>query len=348
MTGIPTPTGGFEVGVCGPATEGSVAVRGTVEKMLQSRIIADTSSAIERQRVSGIEQYFAFAQTARRGSFAAAARDLGTSPSTIAKSVARLEAGLGVKLFHRTTRRVNLTADGERLFRRCERVLAEVEDLRAEAAGVRAAPSGTLRIDAPITYGRRIVMPLLAGVAQRHPELKLDVRLQDGYADIVGDGLDLAVRVGAMHDSTLGARRIDWQQLIVVASPSYLGERGTPRRIAELPRHDVIVFRQPTSGRPRPWQLRQAGRAVELQPEPRAQVNDGEGMVAAAAMGLGLAQIPDYMAADELARGAVVEVMASLRPAAMPISAVVPSSRLVPPRVRVVLDALEALRERKR
>jgi DNA-binding transcriptional LysR family regulator len=298
--------------------------------------------------MSGIEQYFAFAQTARRGSFAAAARDLGTSPSTIAKSVARLEAGLGVKLFHRTTRRVNLTADGERLFRRCERVLAEVEDLRAEAAGVRATPSGTLRIDLPITYGRRVVMPLLADVVQRHPDLRLDVRLQDGYADIVRDGLDLAIRAGALHDSSLVARRIDWQQLIVIASPSYLAARGTPRRITDLPRHDIIVFRQPTSGRPRPWQLRQGGRAVELQPEARAQINDGEGMVAAAAMGLGLAQIPDYMASDELARGAVVEVMASFRPAAMPISAVMPSSRLLPPRVRVVLETLDVLRKLRR
>jgi len=298
--------------------------------------------------VSGIEQYFAFAQTARRASFAAAARDLGTSPSTIAKSVARLEAALGVKLFHRTTRRVNLTADGERLFRRCERVLAEVEDLRAEAAGVRAAPSGTLRIDLPITYGRRVVLPLLAAVVQRHPELRLDVRLQDSFADIVRDGLDLAIRAGALHDSTLVARRIDWQQLIVVASPAYLAARATPRRVDDLARHDVIVFRQPSSGRPRPWQLRQNGRAIELQPEPRAQVNDGEGMVAAAAMGLGLAQIPDYMARDELASGAVVEVLASLRPAAMPISVVMPSARLLPPRVRVVLDALETLRGRKR
>src|SRR6185436_334436 len=146
--------------------------------------------------MQGLQQFLAFAQTARHRSFAAAARDLGTSPSTIAKSVARLEAALGVKLFHRTTRRVNLTADGERLFRRCERVLAEVEDLRAEAAGVRAAPSGTLRIDLPITYGRRVVLPLLAAVVQRHPELRLDVRLQDSYADIVRDGLDLAIRAG--------------------------------------------------------------------------------------------------------------------------------------------------------
>jgi len=296
--------------------------------------------------VSGVQQFFAFAQTARRGSFAEAARDLGSSPSTVAKSVARLEAQLGVKLFHRTTRRVSLTGDGERLYRRCERVLAEVEDLQAEAAGARATPSGTLRIDLPITYGRRIVMPLLAELVRRHPALKLDVRLQDGYADLVRDGVDLAIRVGPLRDSTLVARRVDWQQLVIVASPDYLSEQGAPARIEDLARHSAIVFRMPTSGRHRPWQVRQGRRQVELQPEPRTLVNDGEGMVAAAVMGLGLAQIPDYMASDELACGRLVEVMPSHRPTPMPISAVTPSSRLMPPRVKVALEALEALRKR--
>jgi DNA-binding transcriptional LysR family regulator len=298
--------------------------------------------------MAGIERYVAFAQTARRGSFAQAARDLGSSSSTVAKSVARLEAALGVKLFHRTTRCVSLTADGERLFRRCERVLAEVEDLQAEAAGVRVAPSGTLRIDMPITYGRRIVMPLLAGMAQKYPALRLDVRLQDGYADMVRDGLDVAIRVGQLGDSSLVARRIDWQQLVLVASPTYLSALGTPRRFEDLGRHAAITFRQPSSGRDRPWQLRQGRRPVELHPQARAQVNDGEGMVAAAVAGLGLAQIPDYMATDELARGQLVEVMAAHRPAAMPISAVMPSSRLLPPRVRVLLETLEGLRKRQR
>jgi len=296
--------------------------------------------------VSGVQQFFAFAQTARRGSFAEAARDLGSSPSTVAKSVARLEAQLGVKLFHRTTRRVSLTGDGERLYRRCERVLAEVEDLQAEAAGARATPSGTLRIDLPITYGRRIVMPLLAELVRRHPALKLDVRLQDGYADLVRDGVDLAIRVGPLRDSTLVARRVDWQQLVIVASPDYLSEQGAPTRIEDLARHSAIVFRMPTSGRHRPWQVRQGRRQVELQPEPRTLVNDGEGMVAAAVMGLGLAQIPDYMASDELACGRLVEVMPSHRPTPMPISAVTPSSRLMPPRVKVALEALEALHKR--
>lgn len=297
--------------------------------------------------MSGLSQYLAFAQTARRASFAAAARDLGQAPSTLAKSVARLEAALGVKLFHRTTRQVSLTADGERLYRRCERVLAEVEDLQAEAAGSRAAPSGTLRIDMPIAYGRRIVMPLLAQLLHRHPQLALDMRLQDAYADLVLDGLDLAIRVGPLQDSRLVARRIDWQQLVLVASPAYLADRGTPRRVEDLPRHATVVFRMPTSGRTRPWQLRAGRRTLELHPAHRVQVNDGDGMVAAAVQGLGLMQIPDYMVADELARGALVEVLPALRPAPMPISAVMPSPRLMPPRVRLVLDALQGLRERR-
>lgn len=296
--------------------------------------------------MKGLQQFLAFAQTARRGSFAAAARDLGSAPSTLAKSVARLESSLGVKLFHRTTRQVNLTPDGERLLHRLERVLAEIEALQADAAGATAEATGTLRVDLPVTYGRRIVLPLLADLARRHPALQLDVRLHDGYADLVRDGLDLAVRIGELRDSTLVARRIDWQQLVLVASPQYLAQRGMPRHIEDLAGHSTVVFRLPSSGRQRPWQLRQGRRDVQLHPVAQVLVNEGEGMVAAARLGLGLTQIPDYMVGDELADGTLVEVMPGSRPARMPISVVYPSSRLLPPRVRVALETLQTLRTR--
>ncbi|MBN8490948.1 MAG: LysR family transcriptional regulator [Burkholderiales bacterium] len=295
--------------------------------------------------MSGLQQFLAFAQTARCGSFAAAARDLGQAPSTLAKSVARLEVQLGVKLFHRTTRQVSLTPDGERLYRRCERVLAEVDDLQAEAAGSRALPSGTIRIDAPIAYGRRTLMPLLARLLHQHPQLQLDLRLQDAYADLVRDGLDVAIRIGVLQDSRLVARRFDWQQLVFVASPGYLQAHGTPQRIEDLSGHATVVFRMPSSGRLRPWQLREGRRVVELHPAHRVQVNDGDGMVAAALQGLGLIQIPDYMVADALAAGQLVEVLADKRPPPMPISAVLPSARMVPPRVRLLLESLQRLRE---
>lgn len=295
----------------------------------------------------GLQQFLAFAQTARRGSFAAAARDLGGSPSTLAKSVARLETALGVKLFHRTTRQVTLTADGERLFHRCERVLAEFEDLQADAAGTRAAPSGTLRVDLPVYYGRRIVLPLLAELLREHPALTLEVRLQDGFADLVRDGIDLAVRMGELRDSSLVARRIDSQRLVMVASPAYLKAHGTPRRLEDLAGHKAVAFRLPSSGRSRPWQLRQGRRVVEMHPLHSIQLNDTESLGAAASLGLGLCQLPDYIVDDDVASGELVVVLSGFEPAPMPISAVVPSGRLIPPRVRVLLDALDVLRGRQ-
>lgn len=294
----------------------------------------------------GLQSYVAFAQTARHGSFAAAARELGSAPSTLAKAVQRLEATLGVKLFHRTTRQVTLTADGERLFQRCQRILAEVEDLQAEAAGTRAAPSGCLRVDAPIVFGRRVVLPLLTRLVQAHPALQLDLRLQDGYADLVKEGIDLAVRVGELRDSGLVARRIASQAMLLCASPAYLARHGTPRGIDELAGHAALVFRLPASGRARPWQFRRRGRALELHPPARVQISDGEGLAAAVVQGLGLAQLPEYMVDREIARGELVELLPSCRPTPLPISAVIPSGRLVPARVRVLLDALATLDER--
>jgi LysR family transcriptional regulator for bpeEF and oprC len=296
--------------------------------------------------MAGLQQYLAFAATAKHGSFAAAARELGGTASALAKAVGRLEGSLGVKLFHRSTREVSLTPDGERLFHRCQRVLAEVEDLQAEAAGTRASPSGLLRVDLPIVYGKRVVLPLLAALVQRHPALEIDVRLHDSYVDLVRDGIDLAVRVGALQDSTLVARRIDRQVTVLCASPAYLQQRGTPRRIEELAGHAAVLFRQPTSGRNRPWRFRQRGTPVEMNPLARVRVNDGEGMIEAAKLGLGLCQLPDNMVQGELARGELVEVLPACRPEAEPISVVYPSGRLLPARVKAAIEALETLRQR--
>lgn len=290
-----------------------------------------------------LQQLAAFAETARHGSFAAAARELGSAPSTLAKAVARLEQALQVKLFHRTTRQVSLTPDGERLFARCERLLGEFEALQAEASGARDEPAGLLRVDLPIVLGREFILPLLARMAQAHPRLQLDVRLQDAYADLVKEGIDVAVRLGPLKDSSLVAQRIASQSMVLVAARRYVEERGTPRRLEDLAAHEALVFRMPTSGRDRPWHFRQGGKEVELQPQARIRINDGEGLVAAVRLGLGIAQLPDYFVRKELASGEVVEVLKSLRPAPAPILAVYPGARLVPARVRVLLQELKAL-----
>lgn len=294
--------------------------------------------------MQSLQQLAAFAETAKHGSFAAAARESGSAPSTLAKAVARLELALGVRLFHRTTRQVTLTPDGERLYRRCQRLLAEVDELQADASGVREAPTGTLRLDMPIVMGRRLLLPVLARMSQRYPGLLLDVRLQDGYVDLVKEGIDVAVRVGMLKDSSLVARRFTTQAMVLVASPGYLEAHGTPRRVDQLAAHSALLFRMPSTGRDRPWQFRQRGHPVELHPQSRVRINDGEGLVEAARLGLGLAQLPDYFVRDELARGQLVEVLPSARPAPLPVSIVYPAARLLPLRVRLLLEELDSLR----
>jgi LysR family transcriptional regulator for bpeEF and oprC len=293
--------------------------------------------------VSSIQQMMAFAETARHGSFAAAARELGGSPSALAKAVARLESALTVKLFHRTTRQVSLTPDGERLFARCQRLLAEFEALEAEASGGRQEPAGLLRVDLPIVLGRTFLLPVLARMARKYPRLELDVRLQDAYADLVKESIDVAVRLGPLKDSSLVAQRIGSQAMVLVGSRDYVAAEGLPRRIEDLDRHSALLFRMPTSGRDRPWQFRQGARDIELHPPSRIRVNDGEGLVAAVRLGLGLAQLPEYFVRAELAGGEFVEALKSLRPAPAPILAVYPGARLVPLRVRVFLQELKAV-----
>ncbi|WP_119154798.1 LysR family transcriptional regulator [Caldimonas tepidiphila] len=291
--------------------------------------------------MQGLQQLVAFAETAKHGSFAAAARVLGTAPSTLPKAVARLEQSLGVRLFHRTTRQVTLTSDGERLFQRCQRLLAELEEMQSEAAGARAEPTGTLRIDMPTVFGRQVMLPLLARLVQRHPALELDVRFSDTHVDLVKDGIDVAIRIGALQDSTLVARRFASQELVLVASPGYLERHGTPRALQDLAAHRHIVFRIPDRGSDRPQQFSVEGHAVALHPAKGMRFDEGEAMVQAAVLGMGMAQVPDYMAADGIASGRLVELLPQHRPPALPIHAVMPAHRMVPARVRVLLDMLE-------
>jgi DNA-binding transcriptional LysR family regulator len=291
--------------------------------------------------MAGLQSLMAFAATAKHGSFAKAARELGLSPSAVAKSVARLEDDLGVRLFHRTTRQVALTSEGHDLHVRCRSIVDEFDALRDAAAGARGAPSGTLRIDVPITLGKLLYVPKLAALRRRHPQLGLDVRFSDRYADIVSEGLDAAIRVGPLADSTLVARRIGEQRLVVVASPRLLRTHGVPAHPAELASLPCMAFRMPTSGRLRPWEFVEGRKRSEWLPEAPVVMDDGEGLVAAAAEGLGLIQVPQYMAAAALRAGQLRTVLDDVAPSPLPISIVYPSARRVTPRLRALLEVLQ-------
>ena len=291
--------------------------------------------------MQGLQTLLAFAETAKRGNFAAASREIGCTPSTLAKAVARLERQLGVRLFHRTTRQVTLTDDGQRLFAHCQRVLAELELLQEEASGARGEPSGTLRIDMPVTFGRLIMMPLLAQLAQQHPRLSIDARFSDAYTDLVKEGIDVAIRTGELGDSTLVARPFTHQELLLFAAPSYLARAGTPTTVTDLAHHTAVLFRVPSSGKDRPWHFRVRGRKVTLTPPSRMRVDGGDEIVRAAILGMGIGQVPHYMVSESIGRGDLVELLPTLRPMAMPVAAVMPSARLIPNRVRALLELIE-------
>lgn len=290
--------------------------------------------------MASLDLIVSFAAAARHAGFARAARELGLSPSAVAKNVASLEAQLGMRLFHRTTRQVTLSQDGEDLYARCKRILDEVESLEAAAADARTGPRGTLRIDMPVTYGRQVVLPVLTRLMARHPDLKIDARFSDQVVDIVKEGLDAAVRIGPLADSRLVGRMFDQQVIWTCASPAYLARHGKPESPDALSAHTCLLFRLPSSGRDRPWQFRVGKRDVSLMPESGVRLGDGEALVQAAAAGLGLIQAPKYMAEHEVERGKLVEVLQRYRPTPLPISLVYPSHRHIPLRVRVLADAL--------
>lgn len=293
------------------------------------------------QSMHGLQPLLAFAETAKRGNFAAASREVGCTPSTLAKAVSRLEAGLGLRLFHRTTRQVTLTDDGQRLFARCQRVLSELELLQEEASGARNEPSGTLRIDMPVTFGRLVMLPLLAQLMQRHPRLSIDARFSDVYVDLVKEGIDVAIRTGTLRDSSLVARTFSSQDLLLIAAPCYLERAGIPTAVAELAQHTAVLFRVPSTGKDRPWHFRVRGRNLSVMPSSRVYVDGGDAIVRAAVLGMGIGQVPHYMVSESIARGELVELLPTMRPPAIPIAAVIPSARMVPSRVRALLELLK-------
>lgn len=204
---------------------------------------------------------------------------------------------------------------------------------------------GTLRIDIPVAYGKQIIVPVLAKLAFAHPELGLEVRFSDRFADLIQDGLDAVIRAGPLADSRLVARRFDQQQMVVCASPRYLKRKGTPSTLADINQHECLSLRTFATGRERLWQFRHGKKDVELLPQSRVVFNDGEAETQGAIAGLSLTQLPNYMVEQPIRDGRLVEILARFRPPPMPISIVYPSNRQVPQRLRVLIDALVALRK---
>jgi len=282
-----------------------------------------------------------FVAAARSGSFTLAADRLGITKSAVGKSIARLEARLGTKLFHRTTRLSRLTADGEAYLAACAAAMDEIAAAQSALSSADRVLSGRLRIDMPVAFGRRVLLPILIDIAQAHPGLDLALTFTDATSDLLQDDVDLAVRFGPLADSSnLVARHLVDQQRVICAAPSYLDRHGRPQTVADLRLHRCIVGS--AKGPPVAWFVRESEQVRRVTPPSAHQVSDGEAMVDAAVSGLGLCQVPISMVRDRLERRELEPVMTDLSSVPVEVHAVWPRRAHLTPRVRHVVDRLVA------
>ncbi|MDR7194584.1 LysR family transcriptional regulator [Luteimonas terrae] len=291
------------------------------------------------------DQYRVFLRVAEMGSFIRAAHALSLPRASVSAAIQRLEAQLGVRVLHRTTRHVTLTADGAQLLERVRPLLAEVEDIDAAFQISQRQVTGRLVVDVPSRIARRVIAPALPGLLRRHPRLQLVLGSSDRMIDLVQDGVDCAVRVGTLRDSGLVARPLGHVALVNCASPAYLREYGTPSDVEALAAaHWAIGYAASGTGRDVPWECVDAAgleRVVELRS--RVAVNNAESYIACCLAGLGLIQIPRFDVQHLLDAGELVEVIPHCRAAAMPVSLLYPHRRSRSRRLVAFQDWFEGL-----
>ncbi|MEZ5776184.1 MAG: LysR family transcriptional regulator [Hyphomicrobiaceae bacterium] len=278
------------------------------------------------------------------GSFAAAASRLGLSRTMTSKHIADLEAHLGVRLLNRTTRRLSPTSTGEIYAERARQIVGLVGEADREAAHQSLTPSGTLRINAPMSFGTHHIAPHLRAYCELYPEVAIELTLNDRVVDLVDEGYDLAIRIGVLADSTLRQRRLATSRMLLCASPGYVVARGTPGRPEDLTRHELLGYAYGAlRGR---WRFQGPQGAVEIPVKSRLVCNNGDAMVEMAADGLGLILQPDFIVHRAIRAGRLVELLADYQAGTLGIHAVFPPSRHVPARVRTFIAHLEAIFQR--
>ena len=280
----------------------------------------------------------AFVQAAEAGSFTLAGRRLGVSSSAIGKAVARVEARLGLRLFHRNTRSITLTAEGAQLLERCRRIFAELEAAELELSRTHEAPRGVLRVSLPLAG--MLMMPTLAAFMRAYPEIVLDLDFSDRVVDVIEEGFDAVVRFADAGDSRLMSRALGEYRRRLVAAPAYLAARGAPRTQEDLKVHACLHHRFPTSKRLERWPLGSA--SVEAELPKTAVANAIEPLISMAEHGLGIAYLPDFAIGRQLREGALVSVLDGCSDRAGPLRVLWPSSRHLSPKLRAFVDFLAA------
>jgi DNA-binding transcriptional LysR family regulator len=281
----------------------------------------------------------AFAASADEASFSAAARRLGITPAAVSKSVARLEAGLGVRLFQRSTRSLSLTEEGERLYRQVRMPWTEIGDALAQLQQGAGKPAGTLKVSLAPTVGRNYVLPLLDTFLQRYPDIVPDLHFENRQVDLVAEGFDVAIGGGMALTEGLVARELARVHIVLVAAPAYLASHPAPAEPADLTRHRGLLRRSVASGRLIPWVLKdEDGGEVVANVRPVAVLDDPEALAKAAACGFGIALLPMPHALPLLESGEIVRVLPGWHAQTHPLSIYYSSRKLLPAKVRVFVD----------
>ena len=288
-------------------------------------------------RVTGLQ---VFTRVAALGSLSAAARSLGMSQTMATKHMAAIEDRLGVKLLHRTTRRLTLTETGRSYLEAAERILADLEESDAAAAAATVEVRGTLRLNAPVSFGVREIAPLLPELSRQHPALTVELGLNDRQVDLIEEGWDLAIRIGALADSTMIARRLAPCRMIVCAAPDYLASHGRPRTIADLRQHSCLGYTLSQRVGAHQWSFGRDGKA-KVAIDGSLKANNGDALVAAATSGQGIIYQPTFLVARDIAAGRLTPLKLDQDPVELDgIYALYPADRRPPAKVRATIDFL--------
>ncbi|WP_459625173.1 LysR family transcriptional regulator [Burkholderia sp. 3C] len=281
-----------------------------------------------------------FVQAAEARSFSEAGRVLGISSSAVGKSVARLEERLGVRLFHRSTRSITLTAEGALFLERCRRILCEVEAAELELSETRQAPQGKLRVSLPLVSG--LVMPALTAFMHRYPAIEMDVDVSDRMVDVIEEGFDAVIRTGEPADSRLMSRPLGTFKLLLVGAPRYFAARGTPRVPSELAGHACLQHKFPSTGKFEPWPLRLPQGEAEPSLSASMVCNTTEALLHVARAGLGIACLPDFMVREAITAGELVTVLENFNQHRGTFRMLWPSSKHLAPKLRAFIDFMGA------
>ncbi|MDD9174397.1 LysR family transcriptional regulator [Aliivibrio finisterrensis] len=281
----------------------------------------------------------AFVRVVQMGSFSAAGRDMNTTQTTISKKVAALEQQIGVKLLTRSSRDHTLTPTGTEYFEQCVAILGDLDEAEARARAEIASPRGTIRIAAPVAFGRLVIAPHIAEFFTLYPEIKVDLVLGDKHVDMISDGIDVAIRARPLEDSSLVARHLFNNPMMLLASPQYLARYGEPKEPEELKKHNCLVFSNLKSINV--WRFIKEDKELSVAVNGNFQSDNGDVLLEVALAGIGIVQLPNWMVNTHIKSGALKEIMGNYSGQTLPFNAIYPQNRYVPLKVRCFVDFMK-------